>query len=331
MAWGRRATSPASPSTGSPPLSPFLSGQWPRPPWLSLLLLAPAVAAVVVGGGWRFAGVVLFAITLAIWISVLLRRRRLLSANARDYSQAADIRGEIEKVSTALAQLADARGSEQFTGLRLLDVNQHIASQIQTAVNGWLSHTLGLPSTGGRPACQWQGDAGEDFAGWSMGSLLSGAAVVAQFELADSKSERASRTLRVVIPAPWWAAECLNQAAHMVAAPLLGGTHSHDVLVASVGQAVARYPFPTNDVRRLNAFLRLPEAGRPGFSVQGASVGPGVVLAGAFRSTQTDRWDLIFPFALIDKLFEIAERHGPLYRFVSVYGTGKSRLVIIDR
>jgi hypothetical protein len=324
--------SPPAGVTQSPPLSPFLSGQWPRAPWLSLLLIVPAVAGTVLGHGWRFAGLVLLAIALATWVSVFVRHRRLLTANARDFAQAEEIRGELGKAAGLEPEPADTGGNARtFSGMRLLDIDHHVGPQVQASIDGWLNHNLGLPFAAGWSGDRIATDTVVQAGGWSLGSLLASGGAVAEFRETGRSEEPSQGTLRVVVPPSWWVAECVNESARRVASPLLAGTHAHDALVASAGQAVARYPLLADDLpARLGVVLRMPQSERPEFTVSGAPLGPGVVLAGTIRPAGETTW-AIFPLPLIASLHEIAERYRPTYRFASVYGTRKPRLVIMDR
>jgi hypothetical protein len=67
----------------------------------------------------------------------------------------------------------------------------------------------------------------------------------------------------------------------------------------------------------------------PDVDVVGAPIGPGMILAGSFRFPGEDDPLQVFPFDILQELFQIAGKYSPVFRVSSVYGSVRPRLEIL--
>jgi hypothetical protein len=303
-----------------PPLSAFASHYWPkrRTWWYAAISAAAGVVALVLSRSesWRVLGVVLLLVAAVFLAAPAFRRRRLRSANRRDYQASRQITEEFEKLGWHRLRNGEPRdllpeSLKVLTGLLLVGVEWQVGQQMAASVEHWLAHRLGLPG-GTDPGLP-------SFAGDSF---------VVIFE----KTEGAGEYIRVVATSGWWGVEILTEAVRRLAAPYMSGTHTHEAIVAGAGRAISSFPFGAGQLSsRLGTLLRLPADERPGASTTGAFVGPGTLLAGAVHLDDETDWRQVFPVALVEEINSIVEEHPPTFRIVSVYGSSRPRMEILPR
>ena len=63
--------------------------------------------------------------------------------------------------------------------------------------------------------------------------------------------------------------------------------------------------------------------------VVGTLIGPGMILAGSFRFSGEDDPLQVFPFDILQELFQIAGNYSPVFRVSPVYGSVRPRLEIL--
>ncbi len=336
-----------------PELSAFLAGHWPdaRRLWFASLPAALGVIAVAWGGPWRAPGVVLVAAAAFYAGATMWQRRRLRAANARDFAQSLAIAedfaaweatspsgsaGASSNASAIAGASASTNGPSSLEpalhpGLHLCNLEKDVRPQMVAAIDSWLRYTLGAGGHLGRSP----GADGSSSPGATTGIATAlgpptGGSFVAVFE--ESGEEGPACTLHVIAPGSWWCIGCITNVARETAAPFMPGTHAYRTLVTAAITRARSFPFATGRVSaRLDSMLGESAESAPQVDTVGASIGPGMILAGSFRFAGEQEWQRVFPFDILRELIQVAGKYSPVFRVTSLYGSTRPRLEILRR
>ena len=343
-----------------PGLSAFLADHWPdaRRLWFAAVPAALGLFGIVWGGSWRVPGYVIVAAAIFYVGAVAWQRRRFRRANRADFADGSGMetdfqigadghtgartgRGEQAAAGTSAGTHVDAgvgtigdglrgptEGPSSLTvlpALRVCAVDRAFRPQTLAAIDGWLRYNLGSSSDRATSA-QESHPAGMATA---IGAP-SGDSFVAVFEPAMDAG--ATSPIHVVAPGNWWCMGCITAVARDLAAPFVPGTHTYRAFVTAATAQARSFPFAAAQVSaRLTSILDGPDDDRRRVDVAGASLGPGTILAGAFRFAGEEEWHQVFPFEILRKMAEIAGRYSPVFRVSSIYGSTRPRLEILRR
>ena len=216
-------------------------------------------------------------------------------------------------------------------GLRLCGLEKNVRPPMVAAIDTWLRYAMGAGGhLGGTPAAGGSVPAGAPTGAATALGSPTGESFVAMFE--ESGEQGLVCTLYVIAPGSWWCIGCVGNVAREIAAPFVAGTHVYRTLVTTATARARSFPFATGRVvPRLDAMLGGPVEGVPDVDVVGAPVGPGMILAGSFRFSDEDDPLQVFPFDILQELFQIAGKYSPVFRVSPVYGSVRPRLEILRR
>ena len=214
-------------------------------------------------------------------------------------------------------------------GLRLCGLEKNVRPQMVAAIDTWLRYAMGAGGhRGGTPVADGRVAAGTPAGAATALGSPTGESFVAVFE--EFGGQGLGCTLYAIAPGSWWCMGCVGNVAREIAAPFVAGTHVYRTLVTTATARARSFPFATGRAfPRLDAMLGGSVEGVPEVDVVGAPVGPGMILAGSFRFSGEDDPLQVFPFDILQELFQIAGKYSPVFRVSPVYGSVRPRLEIL--
>lgn len=251
---------------------------------------------------------------------MLIRPSQLVhKKNEYDYNAAQDLYKTMQQMSTCFPIVDDTtNGMRVFRKYSLGEVTRHFDSQTNAQITGWLDHSFGVAGWGvglqigsvgvgtGKIGIAGQSDVHLNLSGTTRDNLM-GDGFIAVLEEHPLSAE--GDIIRVVVPSLPASRELVKSMLLTLGTTFGEGSHREEVCQKSIaGLQGSIYDDVMHVSDRLGKIIRLDLNRRPTITVVGIELAEHVILAGAIKFDNDNRWYQIFPLGLIQKITEVAAR-----------------------